>query len=144
MLAINIFMHLIGAYRFIRLIIGCMRFVRVVWLSIRLGFIVVRLIRMEFPFNWLAVNACSFHTIQFPGILFFIFEAKSKQEWVSCLNIWNYFAFAWLTWNWDHEKSASVGHVWHSLVYWLMWNGRDELDTVKPSSALKSTFGLPP
>lgn len=62
-------MHALDAYRFIRLMIGCLRFVRVVWLGVRLALVVVRLIRMEFPFDWLAVDRGSFHAIQFAGIL---------------------------------------------------------------------------
>lgn len=35
---------------------------------------------------------------------------------------------------WDQEKSLSVGHVLH----WLLWNGRVELDIMKPSMSGKS------
>lgn len=34
----------------------------------------------------------------------------------------------------DQEKSLSVGQVWH----WLLWNGRVELDIMKPSMSASS------
>lgn len=44
-----------------------------------------------------------------------------------------------LTWVWDHEKSDSFGQVLHSLLNLFKRNGLDELVTVNPSRALKST-----
>lgn len=46
------------------------------------------------------------------------------------------------TWVCDHEKSESVGHVWRSVLNLVRTNGLDELDTLNPSRALKSTAGL--